>query len=101
MVLYHISHERSQNMTYKDQEKSVATIPTGYICRRSKQKYGVCERATYRWAKKYCGIVPEEKHTLTVKEYDMPLRWVEKLENIIAILKTVNCTCGSRVTEKE
>ena len=50
--------------------------------------------------KKHCGIVPEGKRTLTAKEYDMLLRRVEKLENIVAILKTVNCTVHSSLKEK-
>ena len=45
-------------------------------------------------------IVLSEKRTLTAKEYDMLLRRVEKLENIVAILKTVNCTAHASLKEK-
>ena len=81
-------------MIYTDQEKTA--IITQYRQGKSIQElcteYGVCERTIYRWAKKYCGIIPGEKRTLTVKECDMLLRRVEKLENTVTILKAVNCT---------
>lgn len=89
-------------MIYTDQEKTA--IITQYRQGKSIQElcteYGVCERTIYRWAKKYCGIVPGEKRTLTVKECDMLLRRVEKLENIVAILKTVNCTVHDPLKKK-
>ena len=69
-------------MIYTDQEKTA--IITQYRQGKSIQElcteYGVCERTIYRWAKKYCVIVPGEKRTLTVKECDMLLHRVEKLE---------------------
>lgn len=89
-------------MIYTDQEKTA--IITQYRQGKSIQEvcteYGVCERTIYRWAKKYCGIVPGEKRTLTVKECDMLLHRVEKLENIVAILKTVNCTAHAPLKKK-
>lgn len=89
-------------MTCTDQEKAiiVAQYQQGTSIQDLSKKCGVCERTIYRWAKKYCGIVPEGKRTLTVKGYDMLLRRVEKLENIVAILKTVNCTVHAPLKEK-
>lgn len=89
-------------MTYTNQEKAaiIAQYQQGTSAQDLSKKYGVCERTIYRWAKKYCGIVPGEKRTLTVKECDMLLRRVEKLENIVAILKTVNCTAHAPLKEK-
>lgn len=89
-------------MTYTDQEKAiiVAQYQQGTSAQELSEKYGVCKRTIYRWAKKYCGIVPGEKRALTVKECDMLLHRVKKLENIVAILKTVNCTAHAPLKEK-
>ena len=62
-------------------------------------EYGVCERTIYRSAKKYGDISLEEKRTLTTQECDMLLRRVTKLENIVTILKTVNCTVHAPLKE--
>lgn len=87
-------------MTYTDQEKAiiVAQYQQGTLARDLSKKHRVCERTIYRWAKKHCGIVPEEKCTFTVKECDMLLRRVEKLENIVSILKNgqLHCPCSSK-----
>lgn len=89
-------------MTCTDQEKAIIVVQyqQGTSAQDLSKKYGVCERTIYRWAKKYCGIVPGEKRTLTVKERDMLLHRVEKLENIVTILKTVNCTAHAPLKEK-
>ena len=89
-------------MVYTHQEKAgiIAQYRQGRSANDLSAEYGVCERTIYRWVKTYCGIVPEEKRTLTVKEYDMLLHRVEKLENIVAILKTVNCTVHASLKEK-
>lgn len=89
-------------MTYANQEKAaiIAQYQQGTSAQELSKKYGVCERTIYRWVKKYCGIVPGEKRTLTVKECDILLRRVEKLENIVAILKTINCTAHASLKEK-
>lgn len=89
-------------MTYTNQEKAVivAQYQQGTSVQELSEKYGVCERTIYRWAKKHNDIVSEEKRTLTAKEYDMLLHRIEKLENIVAILKTVNCTVHAPLKEK-
>lgn len=89
-------------MTYTNQEKAVivAQYQQGTSVQELSEKYGVCERTIYRWAKKHNDIVSEEKRTLTAKEYDMLLHRVEKLENIVAILKAVNCTVHAPLKEK-
>ena len=43
---------------------------------------------------------PGEKQTFTAKEYDRLLRRVNKLENIISILKAVNCTVHAPLKKK-
>ncbi len=88
--------------TYTDQEKAIiaAQYQQGTSAQELSEKYGVCKRTIYRWTKKYRDIVPEEKRTLTVKECDMLLHRVEKLENIVSILKTVNCTVHAPLKKK-
>ena len=87
-------------MTYTDQEKTAIIIqyrqgrPIQQLC----TECGVCARTIYRWAKIYCPVVPDEKRTYTVKEYDALLRRVAKLENMVAILQTVGCTVHARRT---
>lgn len=89
-------------MTYTNQEKAaiVAQYQQGTPVPKLSAEYGVCERTIYRWAKKYCAINLGEKRTLTTKECDMLLRRVTKLENIVAILKMVNCTVHAPLKEK-
>ena len=89
-------------MVYTHQEKAgiIAQYRQGRSANDLSEEYGVCKRTIYRWAKEYRNIVPNEKRTLTTKEYDMLLRRVEKLENIVAILKTVNCTVHDPLKKK-
>ena len=87
-------------MTYTDQEK--ATIITKYKQGRPVQElcaeYGICARTIYRWAKHYPAVGDEQ--FLSPKEYKLLLHRIEKLENIVAILKTVNCTVHAPLKEK-
>lgn len=87
-------------MNYSDSEKSaiVAEYKQGIPVKGLSVKYEVSERTIYRWVKQY-PIVAKET-TPTVKEYDQLLRRVKKLEDIISILKTVNCTFRAPLKEK-
>ena len=89
-------------MTYTNQEKAVivAQYQQGTSVQELSEKYGVCERTIYRWAKKHNDIVSEEKRTLTAKEYDMLLHRVEKLENIVAILRSPSHTAAESQSDK-
>lgn len=87
-------------MNYSDSEKSaiVAEYKQGIPVKGLSVKYEVSERTIYRWVKQY-PIVAKET-TPTVKEYDQLLHRVKKLEDIISILKTVNCTFRAPLKEK-
>ena len=89
-------------MTYTDQEKTdiIAQYRQGKPIQELCAEYGVCARTIYRWAKIYCPVVPDEKRTYTVKEYDALLRRVAKLENMVAILQTVGCTVHAPLKER-
>lgn len=87
-------------MNYSDSEKSaiVAEYKQGIPVKGLSVKYEVSERTIYRWVKQY-PIVAKET-TPTVKEYGQLLHRVKKLEDIISILKTVNCTFRAPLKEK-
>ena len=61
-------------------------------------KYEVSERTIYRWVKQYPIVINET--TPTTKEYHQLLHRVKKLEDIISILKAVNCTSHAPLKEK-
>ncbi len=89
-------------MACSDQEKAdiIAQYKQGSSAQNLSAKYGVSERTIYRWAQ-ICGEMnPGEKQTFTAKEYDRLLRRVNKLENIISILKAVNCTVHAPLKKK-
>ena len=87
-------------MNYSDSEKAVivAKCKQGVTVQELSTEYGVSERTIYRWTKQYSTVHEEQFSTL--KEHKLLLRRVEKLENIIAILKTVNCTVHAPLKEK-
>lgn len=89
-------------MRYTDLEKSaiVTEYKQGDSAQDLSATYGVCERTIYRWATTYCVLNPGENRTFIAKEYDILLRCVNKLQNIIAVLKAVNCTVHAPLKEK-
>lgn len=89
-------------MDYTDQEKAniIAQRKKGISVNQLSNQYGISVRTIYRWSKLYCEANPGEKRTFTIKEYNMLQRRVDKQENIIAILRTVNCTTSAPLKEK-
>lgn len=87
-------------MNYSDSEKSaiVAEYKQGIPIKGLSIKYEISERTIYRWAKQY--PIEEKETTPTVKKYNQLLHRVKKLEDIISILKTVNCTFRAPLKEK-
>lgn len=89
-------------MPHTNQEKAAAIVryKQGVSAQELSSEYGVSQRTIYRWAKLYQQVSPSGRELLTAKEYDMLMHHVTKLENIISILKTVNCTVHAPLTEK-
>ncbi len=89
-------------MPYTDQEKVAAIVrcKQGTSAKELSAEYRVRERTIYRWAQVYQAVNPSGREPFTAKEYDMLLRRVAKLENIISILKSVNCTVHAPLKEK-
>lgn len=65
-------------------------------------EYGISRSTLYRWAGDYSKPDSDsgKNHIPTVKDYNTLQRKVEKLENIITILKTVNCTIRAPFKKK-
>lgn len=89
-------------MIYTDQEKTaiIREYRQGKSIQELCAEYGVSQRTIYRWAKVYCVAIQDEERAFTIKDYDMLLRKVAKLENIVTILKTVNCTIHAPLKER-
>lgn len=89
-------------MNYTDEEKTniIAQRKKGISVQQLSRQYGISVRTIYRWSKLYCEANPGVKRTFTLKEHDMLQRRVNKLENIVAILKTVNCAASAPLKEK-
>ena len=91
-------------MTYTNEEKRniINRINQGELIRDLCAEYGVSRSTLYRWLSNYDKSAPGsgEQDVPTVKEYNILQRRVEKLENVIAILKTVDCTTHASLKEK-
>ena len=87
-------------MNYSDSEKAVivAKYKQGVPIQKLSTEYEISKRTIYRWRKQYSTV--DEKKFFTLKEHKLLLHRVEKLENIITILKTVSCTVHVPLKEK-
>jgi transposase InsO family protein/transposase-like protein len=54
----------------------------------------------YSWIRLYRPIIKNAETTITLKDIDSLKRKTEKLENMVQILKTVNCTTSSPLKDK-
>lgn len=89
-------------MPYTDQEKAVAIAryKQGTSAKELSAEYRVSERTIYRWAQVHQAVNFSGREPLTAKEYDILMRRITKLENIVSILKAVNCTAHAPLKEK-
>ncbi len=69
-------------------------VPVGILS----AKHNICTRTIYRWIKEF----PEttDSGTVSIKEHKALQRKVEKLEKIVTILKSANCTANAPLKEK-
>lgn len=83
-------------MTYTAEEKTniIKKLNEGDSIQTVCNEYGVSRSTLYRWTHDCGGSIsdPEKTQSHSAKDYNLLQRRVEKLENMIAILKTVNCT---------
>ena len=87
-------------MNYSDSEKAaiITKYKRGIPIQELSTEYGISERTIYRWAKHDPTV--DDEQFLSSKEHKILLHRIEKLEKIVAILKTVNCTVHAPLKEK-
>jgi len=92
------------NMTYTAEEKRniINRLDEGESITDICGEYGVSRSTLYRWTHDDRESIsdPENAQSHSAKDYNLLQRRVEKLENIITILKTVNCTVRAPPKEK-
>jgi len=92
------------DMTYTDEEKMIIInrLDEGESITDICDEYGVSRSTLYRWTHdgKESTSDPENVQVHSDKDRNILQRRMEKLENIIAILKTVNCTIHAPLKEK-
>ena len=93
-------------MVYPEELKTaiVAQHKKGVSVKQLSTEYGICARTIYRWANIYGGNqaveMSNDPQQYSVKEYHTHVRRITKLENIISVLKSVNCTVHAPLKEK-
>lgn len=91
-------------MTYTCEEKTriISRFNAGDSIKDICNECGVSRSTLYRWTHggKDSTSNPENIHVHSDKDWNILHRRLEKLENIVAILKTVNCTVHAPLKEK-
>lgn len=89
-------------MTYTNEEKMniINRMNQEDSIRELCTEYGVSRSTLYRWLSNCSKPVPGKEDIPTVKDYNALQRKVEKQENVVTILKTVNCTIHAPLKEK-
>lgn len=93
-------------MVYPEELKTdiVAQYKNGVSVKQLSTEYGICVRTIYRWANIYGGNqaaeISNDPQQYSAKEYHNHVRRITKLENIISVLKTVNCTVHAPLKER-
>ena len=93
-------------MVYPEALKAaiVAQHKNGVSVKQLSTEYGICARTIYRWANIYGGNqaaeISNDPQQYSAKEYHTHVRHIAKLENIISVLKTVNCTVHAPLKER-
>lgn len=89
-------------MTYAKEIKDniISKLDQGVSIQALCTEYGIPRSTLYRWATQRNKEISQGNQHFTVKEYHALQRRVKKLENIISILRTVDCTVRSPLQEK-
>lgn len=91
-------------MIYTDEEKTniIKRLNEGDSIKAICDGYGVSRSTLYRWTHDCDKFIsgPDNIQNHSAKDYSMLQRRIEKLENMIAILKSVNCTIHAPLKEK-
>lgn len=89
-------------MNYTDQQKAeiVTRHQNGETVQSLCGEYHISRSTFYRWAEVFRIANPEEPQKFTFKEYYQLQHEVERLSNIISVMKSVDCTVFSPLKEK-
>jgi len=91
-------------MTYTNEEKLdiINRLDLGDSISDVCAAYGVSRSTLYRWTHDCGKSIPdlENAQVPSAKDYGMLQRRMEKLENIVSVLKAVNCTVHAPLKEK-
>lgn len=63
-------------------------------------KADIPQSTIYSWINLYCKTVTDTGRTFTPRDFDAQKKRIEKLEGIITVLKSVDCTISSPLKEK-
>ena len=85
----HTKEEKQEVITAYRQGAPIGTLSA---------KHNICTRTIYRWIKVFSEA--DDGAASTTKEYKSLQRRVEKLEKIVAILRSANCTANAPLKEK-
>lgn len=89
-------------MKFTPEEKSqlVSQYHSGESATEICAQVGISKSAFYTWLKPYKTVPSGKEQTITVADVAKLKRQVERMEQTIAILQTVNCTVSSPLQEK-
>ena len=84
-----------------DQKKSIiARHENGESIRSLCSEFNIPRSTLYRWCKTYKGDIIANGTPFTAREINQMQNRIVKLNNIIAILKTANCTVSAPLRER-
>lgn len=89
-------------MQHTDKEKFtiVQHYQAGESTQTLCQEYGISRSTLYRWIKTHCTANTSLDCSFSLKDYNTLQRRVEKLETIVTILKSVDCTTSAPLRDK-
>ena len=98
---HHFS-ERSLLMKFTDEQKKaiVARYENGGSIRLICSEFNIPRSTLYRWCKTYKVDIIANGTPFTAREINQMQNRIVKLNNIIAILKTANCTVSAPLRER-
>ena len=87
-------------LTVEQKSEIVRKYLSGVSVQAICQDAGIARSTFYNWLKKYSPVASNGKKSLSVRDFDLQKRHIEKLDNIISILKSVDCTVSSPLQDK-
>ena len=101
-LIYHLKGVPIMSYTSEEKRNIIDRFKQGDSAKDICNEYGVSRSTLYRWTHD-CGVSILDRENIqghSVRDYNMLQHRIEKLENMIAVLKTVNCTIHAPLKEK-